>query len=240
MDRIIYNETKEEIVKLDLMFYVIKMSEDTKISSLDRLMFALWLLIMVMLWILFGLTTLAFLFWLAIFITVGGPVLALTCKLKEPIAGVVIIAIVLLWVAFGIYGGILLFGIALTVTIAGPIIVIILSVINRKKGPKKEIKPIGKLGPLHPFVWLCNLGWLGGLGTLYAPLFWLYLLFFLVLLGLVPYDAEVPVKRGNRLLLLGILGFLGFLFGSWFYWTWSFSSLFTLFILGILPKKPRE
>ncbi|NVM18077.1 MAG: hypothetical protein HWN80_10190 [Candidatus Lokiarchaeota archaeon] len=147
------------------------MSEDTKISSLVRLMLALWLLIMVMLWVFFGLTNLVFLFWLALFVTVGGPVLAITCKLKEPIVGAVIIAIVLLWVAFGVYGGILLFGIALTLSIAGPIILIVLSVIERKKGPKKVIKPLGKLGPLHPLVWLCNLGWLGGLGTLYAPLF---------------------------------------------------------------------
>jgi len=76
------------------MFYVIKMSEDTEISSLERLMFALWLLTMVMLWILFGLTALAFLFWLALGVTVGGPVLAITCRLKEPIAGAVILAIV--------------------------------------------------------------------------------------------------------------------------------------------------
>ena len=135
------------------------MSEDTQISSLVRLLFALWLLIMVMLWVLFGVTTLAFLFWLALGVTVGGPVLAITCKLKELIAGALIFAIVLLWVAFGVYGGILLFGIALTLTIVGPIIVIIFSVIQRKKGPKKEIKPLGKLGPIHPLAWLCNLGW---------------------------------------------------------------------------------
>ncbi|MFX0036910.1 MAG: hypothetical protein ACFE9I_14870 [Candidatus Hermodarchaeota archaeon] len=216
------------------------MSEDTKISSLVRLMFVLWLLTMVMLWVLFGLMTLEFLFWLALGLTVGGPVLAITYKLKELNAGAVIFAIVLLWVAFGVYGGILLFGIALTLTILGPIIVIILSVINRKKGPKKEIKPLGKLGPLNPLAWLCNLGWLGALGTLYTSLFWLYLLFFLILLGIIPYDAEVPVKRKNRLWLLGFLGFIGFLFGALFYWTWSFTSLFTLFILGILPKKTRE
>jgi len=83
------------------MFYVIKMSEDTKISSLVRLMSALWLLIMVMLWVFFGLTTFAFLFWLALGVTVGGPVLAITYKLKELIAGALILAIVLLWVAFG-------------------------------------------------------------------------------------------------------------------------------------------
>ncbi|MHA1471546.1 MAG: hypothetical protein ACTSQW_00445 [Promethearchaeota archaeon] len=221
------------------------MSEDTEISSLKRLMFALWLLVMVMLWVLFGLTTFEFLFWPALFITVGGPVLAIAYRLKEPIAGALILAIVLIWVAFGVYGGILLFGIllfgiALTLSIAGPIIVIVLSVINRKKGPKKEIKPLGKLGPLNPLAWLVNLGWLGGLGTLYTPLFWLYFLFFLVLLGLVPYNPAVPVERTNRLWLLGFLGLLGFLFGTWFYETWAFSSLFTLFILGILPKKTRE
>ena len=67
------------------MFYVIKMSEDTKISSLVRLMFALWLLIMVMLWVFFGLTTLAFLFWLALGVTVGG--FSFFFQLPIPITG---------------------------------------------------------------------------------------------------------------------------------------------------------
>ncbi|MFX1503544.1 MAG: hypothetical protein ACFFDH_21455 [Promethearchaeota archaeon] len=211
-----------------------------KISNLTRLLFALWFLAMIALWVFFGLTNLVILFWFALCVTVGGPVLSITQKLKEPIVGILIIAIVLIWVAFGVYSGPLLFGIALTLTIAGPILVIIFSITKRKNVPKKEIKPLGKLGPLHPLVWLSNLGWLGGLGVLYGPLFWLYFLFLLFLLGIIPYDTEIPVKRANRLLFLGFLGLIAFPFGNWFYWTWAFSSLFTLFILGILPRKTKE
>jgi len=83
--------------------------------------------------------------------------------------------------------------------------------------------------------WLGNLGWLGILGVLFGPLFWLFFLFFLFGLSFIPSKSDV--KRGNRLLFLGLLGFVGFLTGTFWYETWALSSLFTLFILGILPRK---
>jgi len=210
-----------------------KINETTK-----KIIGGIWLLAMVLLWVVYGLTGANIvLLGFALGITLAGPVLESIMvskkKIGTTIGGIWLITIVLLWVYSSVFGGIVFYS-ALILTIAGPALFIIFG-LYKNWGQEMTGHPLGFLGYLGFF------GCLGFIGGLNSPLniLWSFAaLFFLFFLGNVPYTPKEPK-------IFHPLGYLGFLFLLTFFgfiddMFWTLGIFGILFLLGAIPKKPKK
>ena len=217
---------------------MIKMNESKEKSKRREIMGGIWLIVMVLLWVVYGLTGANFiLLGLALGVTLSGPVLEIIILSKQKIAtaigGIWLIIIVLLWVYSSIFGGII-FYFALILTIAGPALFIIYG-LYKNWGQEMTGHPLGFLGYLGFFGCL---GFIGGINFPINILWSFAVLFFLFFLGKIPHTPKEP-KIFHPLGYLGFLFFLTFLgFINDIFWTLGVFGI--LFLLGAIPKKPKK
>jgi hypothetical protein len=217
---------------------MINMSENENGGKTKQIIGGIWLVVMVLLWVVYGLTGAnVILLGLALGFTLAGPVLESIMKLKKKIGatigGIWLITIVLLWVYSSIFGGIIFYS-ALILTIAGPALFIIYG-LYKNWGQEMTGHPLGFLGYLGFF------GCLGFMDGINAPLdiLWSFAgLFFLFFLGNIRYTPKEP-KMFHPLGYLGFLFLLTFLgFINDIFWTLGIFGI--LFLLGAIPKKPKK
>lgn len=204
---------------------------------------AIWLIAMVLLWVIMGMTDNIIFFWIALTVTLSGPILGISVKVKQLIIGIWLILMIDLWVAFGIALGVsgvnlILFIVALSVTIGWGVALIVLCIL---KGKRREISP----NPLWCLGWLGFLGFLSYIDPNLSAIAYLWFFLFGFFLAVVPYKPKEP-KRLNPLGylgLLGLLGLLGFLDPNWLnpagMSLFFLTSLTSLAVLGALPKKAK-
>ena len=156
------------------------MSENKKDDITKKIIGGIWLVVMVLLWVVYGLTGAnAILLGLALGVTLAGPVLESIMVSKKKIAttigGIWLITIVLLWVYSSILGGII-FYFALILTIAGPALFIMFG-LYKNWGEEMTGHPLGFLGYLGFF------GCLGFIEGINSPLniLWLFAACFFLL-----------------------------------------------------------
>jgi hypothetical protein len=217
---------------------MINMSENKNGRKTQQIIGGIWLVVMVLLWVTYGLTGAnTILLGVALGVTLAGPVLESIIKSKKKIGatigGIWLIIIVLLWVYSSIFGGII-FYFALILTIAGPALFIIFG-LYKNWGQEMTGHPLGFLGYLGFF------GCLGFIDGLNSPLniLWLFAaLFFLFFLGNISYTPKKP-KVFHPLGYLGFLFLLTFLgFVNDILWTLGIFGI--LFLLGAIPKKVKK
>jgi len=214
------------------------MSENKKDETTKKIIGGIWLVVMVLLWVVYGLTSAnVILLGLALGVTLAGPVLESIMVSKKKIAttigGIWLITIVLLWVYSSILGGII-FYFALILTIAGPALFIIFGV-YKNWGQEMTEHPLGFLGYLGFFGCL---GFIDGLNSPINILWSFAALFFLFFLGNIPYTPKEskifhPLGYLGFLFLLTFLGFINDIF-------WTLGIFGILFLLGAIPKKPKK
>jgi len=195
------------------------MSENENGKKTKEIVGGIWLVVMVLLWVVYGLTGANIvLLGFALGVTLAGPVMESIMmskkKIGTTIGGIWLITIVLLWVYSSILGGII-FYIALILTIAGPALFIIFG-LYKNWGKEMTGHPLGFLGYLGFF------GCLGFIDGMNSPLniLWSFAaLFFLFYLG-----------------FLFVLTF--FVFINDIFWTLGIFGI--LFLLGAIPKKPKK
>ena len=214
------------------------MSENKKDETTKKIIGGIWLVVMVLLWVVYGLTGAnVILLGLALGVTLAGPVLESIMVSKKKIAttigGIWLITIVLLWVYSSILGGII-FYFALILTIAGPALFIIFG-LYKNWGQEMTGHPLGFLGYLGFFGCL---GFIDGLNSPINILWSFAALFFLFFLGSIPYTPKEPK-------IFHPLGYLGFLFVLTFFGFindifWTLGIFGILFLLGAIPKKPKK
>jgi len=217
---------------------MINMSENENGGKTKQIIGGIWLVVMVLLWVAYGLTGAnIILLGVALGFTLAGPVLESIMKSKKKIGtiigGIWLITIVLLWVYSSIFGGIIFYS-ALILTIAGPALFIIYS-LYKNWGQEMTGHPLGFLGYLGFF------GCLGFIDGLNSPIniLWSFTgLFFLFFLGNIRYTPKEP-KIFHPLGYLGFLFLLTFLgFINDIFWTLGIFGI--LFLLGAIPKKLKK
>ena len=211
---------------------------------------SIWLVAMVLLWVFMGITGDIILFWAALDVTLSGPILGISVKLKKflslrvkLILGIWLILMIDLWVAFGVALGVsgvnlILFIVALTVTISWGVAFIVGAILIGKKSEKSP-------NPLRSLGWLGFLGFLSYIDPTLNALAYLWFFLFGFLLGVIPYKSKEPrrINPLGYLGFLGLLGLVGFLDPNWLnpagMSMFFLTSLTSLAVLGALPKKAK-
>lgn len=204
---------------------------------------AIWLIAMVLSWVLMGITSNIIFFWVALTVTLSGPILGISVKVKHLIIGIWLILMIDLWVAFGLAFGVsgvnlILFIVALSVTIGWGVALIVLC-IHKGKRSERSLNPLWHLG------WLGFLGFLSYIDPTLSAIAYLWFFLFGFFLAAVPYKPKEHrrINPLGYLGFLGLLGLLGFLDPNWLnpvgMSMFFLTSLTSLAVLGALPKKAK-